>query len=63
MTLIARRLEQPFESENAMNQSSNRDVRELRAERERSETWDMLKRLAMMLLMAAITDQFNKKRR
>jgi|GEM_PF-3761947 len=46
-----------------MNQSSNRDVRELRAERERSETWDMLKRLAMMLLMAAITDQFNKKRR
>ena len=63
MTLIARRLEQPFESENAMNQPSNRDVRELRAERERSETWDMLKRLAMMLLMAAITDQFNKKRR
>jgi len=63
VTLIARRLEQPFESENAMNQPSNRDVRELRAERERSETWDMLKRLAMMLLMAAITDQFNKKRR
>jgi len=63
VTLIARRLEQPLKSEIAMNQPSNRNVRELREERERSETWNMLKRLAMMLLVAAISDRFNKKKR